>query len=110
MGRLQIDHILPEAKGGTDEQENLCLACEFCNQYKWTKTVWPDPITSERVNIFNPRNQNWKEHFLWSGDGVEIIGLTKVGRATVEALHLNNQLAITVRKNWVNAKWHPPEL
>jgi hypothetical protein len=110
MGRLQIDHILPEAKGGTDEQENLCLACEFCNQYKWTKTVWPDPVTNERVNIFNPRNQNWSEHFLWSDDGVEIIGLTKVGRATVEALRLNNQLAITVRKNWVNAKWHPPEL
>lgn len=29
MGRLQIDHIQPVAKGGTDLEENLCLACEL---------------------------------------------------------------------------------
>jgi 5-methylcytosine-specific restriction endonuclease McrA len=32
MGRLQVDHILPVANGGGDEIENLCLACELCNQ------------------------------------------------------------------------------
>lgn len=110
MGQLQIDHILPEAKGGADGEENLCLACEFCNQYKWTKTDWPDPVTGERVKLFNPRKQNWVAHFSWSDDGVEIIGLTKTGRATIEALRLNNPLAVTVRKNWVKAKWHPPEV
>lgn len=34
MGRLQIDHIQPVAKGGADSEDNLCLACELCNQYK----------------------------------------------------------------------------
>jgi hypothetical protein len=29
--------------------------------------------------------------------------------ATVEALHLNNDLAVEVRRNWVLAGWHPPE-
>jgi 5-methylcytosine-specific restriction endonuclease McrA len=38
MGRLQIDHIQPVAKGGVDTEDNLCLACELCNQYKWTQT------------------------------------------------------------------------
>ena len=110
MEHLQIDHILPEAKGGGDDDENLCLACEFCNQYKWTKTDWPDPATGERTELFNPRKQRWTEHFSWSDDGTEIVGLTKTGRATVEALRLNNSLAITVRRNWVKANWHPPEL
>ena len=31
MGRLQVDHVWPIAKGGSDEEENLCLACELCN-------------------------------------------------------------------------------
>lgn len=39
MGRLQIDHIQPLAKGGLDTEDNLCLACELCNQYKWVQTV-----------------------------------------------------------------------
>ncbi len=110
MGQLQIDHILPEAKGGNDDEDNLCLACEFCNQHKWTKTDWPDPVTGKRVKLFNPREQDWKEHFFWNKDGSEIFGLTKAGRATIEALRLNNPLAVTGRKNWVKAQWHPPEL
>jgi hypothetical protein len=35
-------------------------------------------------------------------------GLTACGRATVSALSLNNQLAVIVRRNWINAGWHPP--
>lgn len=55
MGRLQIDHIQPVAKGGTDLEENLCLACELCNQYKWTQTDSIDPETGEVMPLFNPR-------------------------------------------------------
>jgi len=40
--------------------------------------------------------------------GTEIIGLTPCGRATISALKLNSNLAVTVRKNWVTAGWHPP--
>jgi 5-methylcytosine-specific restriction endonuclease McrA len=31
---LQIEHILPKAKGGTNRVSNLCLACEPCNTAK----------------------------------------------------------------------------
>jgi hypothetical protein len=41
--------------------------------------------------------------------GTHIIGKTPNGRATVIALQLNNQVAITVRRNWVVAGWHPPK-
>jgi 5-methylcytosine-specific restriction endonuclease McrA len=37
--QLQIEHIHPRAKGGTDRISNLCLACEKCNQTKGTKDV-----------------------------------------------------------------------
>ena len=47
MGRLQIDHIQPVAKGGSDDAENLCLACELYNQHKWTQTHGIDPETGE---------------------------------------------------------------
>ena len=31
---LQIEHIHPKSKGGSDRVSNLCLACEDCNQAK----------------------------------------------------------------------------
>jgi len=40
---------------------------------------------------------------------VKIVGLTPVGRATISALNLNNEVAVEVRRNWVLAGWHPPE-
>jgi HNH endonuclease len=109
MGRLQIDHIQHIIKGGADREENLCLACELCNQYKWTQTEGIDPQTSQIVTLFHPRQQSWSDHFAWSSDGASILGLTACGRATVAALKLNNALALTVRKNWVRAGWHPPQ-
>jgi len=36
---LQIEHIVPKAKGGTNRISNLCLACAQCNQKKGTKTI-----------------------------------------------------------------------
>lgn len=109
MGRLQIDHIQPTVQGGSDSEDNLCLACELCNQYKWTQTAGIDPQTGETVTLFHPRQQSWSEHFVWDYDSVTILGQSACGRATVEALRLNNALAITVRRNWVRAGWHPPK-
>jgi len=109
MGRLQIDHIQPIVKGGSDNIENLCLACALCNQYKWTKTHGIDPATGQQTALFHPRQHIWSEHFTWRVEGEEIGGLTACGRATVSALSLNNELARVVRRNWIRAGWHPPE-
>src|SRR5262245_46692303 len=79
---LEIDHLLPTVKGGTDEEENLWLACPLCNSYKGTKTHGIDPLTQRTVVIFNPRKQNWKRHFKFENQ-VRILGKTAVGRATV---------------------------
>lgn len=108
LGTLEIEHIVPHAKGGPDEEANLWLACSLCNRYKATQVTASDPLTGESALLFNPRADKWHEHFGWSADGVLILGSTAKGRATVEALRLNNDLAVEVRRNWVLAGWHPP--
>ena len=109
MGALEVEHLVPRAKGGTSEEDNLWLSCSLCNRYKGAQTSATDPLTGEPAPLFNPRHENWSEHFRWSTDGVRIEGLTPAGRATVEALKLNNELAVEVRRNWVRAGWHPPQ-
>ncbi len=48
--------------------ENLSLACRTCNEYKSDTTEAINPLTSELVALFNPRQQNWAEHFRWNQD------------------------------------------
>ena len=105
---LEIEHILPISKGGTDDEVNLWLACRSCNLYKSNQVQARDPVSGRLIGLFNPRNQVWQRHFQWSEDGVFIVGLTACGRATVVALNLNNLVATTVRRNWIIAGWHPP--
>jgi hypothetical protein len=105
---FDIDHIIPESKGGVNEEHNLWLACGWCNAYKGAQTHAPDPVTGASEPLFNPRQQVWSEHFRWSEDSTEIIGLTACGGATVEALKMNNPFVIPARRRWVMAGWHPP--
>jgi 5-methylcytosine-specific restriction endonuclease McrA len=110
MARLEIEHIVPLGKGGTSEESNLWLACPICNGHKSDKTEAIDPETQMVVVLFNPRTQNWNDHFAWSADGLRIVGKTPVGRATVRALLLDTDSdAIEVRRYWVLAGWHPPD-
>lgn len=81
----------------------------MCNVYKGEKAHAIDDVTAEFVPLFNPRTQNWLQHFRWSSDGTMVDGLTPCGRATVEALQLNNKWAIDARRNWVSVGWHPPK-
>jgi len=95
MARLEVEHIIPRAKGGSDDESNLWLACPICNGHKADKVSALDPVTSLTVPLFNPRSQIWSEHFQWSSDGLLVIGLTPIGRATVNALQLSNCLKIS---------------
>jgi HNH endonuclease len=110
MARLEIEHIIPLAKGGTDDEKNLWLVCPICNGHKSDKTEAVDPESGTMAALFNPRTQIWSEHFSWTDDGLRVVGKTPVGRATVDALHLDNDPdAIAVRSYWVLAGWHPPQ-
>lgn len=80
-----VEHVIAKQHGGSDETENLCLACHWCN---WSK----GPNISTLVNgvlfpIFHPRREIWSEHFVRRGD--LIVGLTPVGMGTVQLLNMN---------------------
>ncbi|MBE7557132.1 MAG: HNH endonuclease [Anaerolineales bacterium] len=106
---MTIDHIIPQAANGPTTEENLWLACRRCNEFKGGQTHAPDPQTSEWIALFNPRQQTWTEHFAWSEDGVEILGKTPCGRATIMALQMNNPEIIVARRLWVSVGWWPPQ-
>lgn len=110
MARLEIEHVIPRARGGSDDETNLWLSCPLCNRYKGDRIAARDPETGEEVTLFNPRRQRWSEHFRWSEDGLRILGQTPIGRATVAALRLDDDSdALIVRSYWVLAGWHPPD-
>lgn len=106
---LTVEHLIPKAKGGTDDTDNLWLSCRLCNERKGTLTEAIDPDTGSIVALFNPRTQIWSEHFAWSVDGSRILPLTAVGRVTVHGLTLNHELRVRARALWVQAGYHPPD-
>jgi hypothetical protein len=105
---FSVEHIIPLQAGGEEGPENLALACQGCNNHKYTKTLDLDPSTGEEVPLFHPRHQRWRDHFIWSYDFTRILGLTPTGRATVEALHLNREGLINLRRVLFECGEHPP--
>lgn len=90
------DHIIAEKHGGASTLENLALACFDCNRFKGSNIASLDPDGGELVPLFNPRTQNWSEHF--EVHGGEIVPLTAVGRVTELILRLNLPQRVEVRE------------
>ena len=106
---FSIEHIYPKILGGDEDIENLALACQGCNNFKFTKTSAIDPETQSSVPLFNPRLDKWTTHFKWNDRFTAIIGLTSVGRATVKALQLNRENLINQRIVYRAFGIHPPK-
>ena len=106
---FEFEHIVPRSVGGETIFENLCLSCPTCNRYKATLQTALDPTTQQTVPLFHPHRQVSEEHFRWSEDGTELVGLTPIGRATVTALKMNYPQLIRVRRMWVKVGEHPPK-
>jgi hypothetical protein len=104
---FELDHIVPSSAGGPTEEANLCLACPACNRYKAARQYGLDPETGEIVPLFHPRNQRWSEHFLWTRETLEVVGLTPTGRATAHALHMNRRQLLRLRRLWARLEKLP---
>lgn len=105
---FSIEHIIPQSKQGTSELDNLALACLACNNSKYDKTEAIDPVNQQKVALFHPRLDVWNEHFAWSNDFLELVGLTSKGRATIQALKMNRDRHIRLRKFLSAHGKHPP--
>lgn len=105
---MHIDHIRPVAKDGQTDRDNLALTCAMCNQSKSDFETGIDPESDTEVPLFNPRTQNWRDHFYWSDDGTHILGKTPIGRATINRLDMNRPRVIRAREIWLKGGWKPP--
>ena len=103
---FEVEHIVPRSQGGLTVGGNLAFACRHCNSYKAAATEAVDPETGEVVRLFNPRLDNWSEHFERSSDLLLILGRTPSGRATVLHLHFNaasEQRARAIHRDYLAA-------
>jgi hypothetical protein len=84
---FHVEHIVPRHHGGADTPDNLALACHHCNLHKGPNLAGLDPESGQLTRLFDPRADRWEEHFARLGN--EIVGLTAIGRTTVEVLRMN---------------------
>jgi hypothetical protein len=52
---------------------------------------------------------NWQEHFSWTEDLIQMIGITPIGRAMVNLLQTNRDGVINMRRVLAIMGYHPPE-
>ena len=58
-----VEHLVARQHGGSDDNENLALACYHCNAHKGPNLSALDPENGALVRLFNPRLDKWEEHF-----------------------------------------------
>jgi len=104
---FEVDHIVPHSLDGETVVENLCFACRTCNGFKQARTEASDPQTDKVVPLFHPRLHVWTQHFQWGDGFTRIEGITPTGRATVNALNMNSERMVSLRKLWVAMEVFP---
>jgi 5-methylcytosine-specific restriction endonuclease McrA len=70
--RLTIDHVVPRSKGGSDDWDNLVVACSSCNTKKGDKLLEQSglklakkpmkPRTHLDLTLSQSKNEDWKEY------------------------------------------------
>jgi 5-methylcytosine-specific restriction endonuclease McrA len=97
LAALHVEHVIPRKHGGSDDLDNLALACIDCNLHKGSNLTGIDPRTKEVAALFHPRRQRWRDHFEW--DGIYLRGRTAVGRTTVRVLNINGEDQLALRSS-----------
>ncbi len=69
--RLQIEHLVPKTRAGSDRVSNLTLACEACNQRKGTQTAaefgYPQLMAQAKAPLKDAAVVNSVQWTLWQG-------------------------------------------
>ena len=104
---FEVEHVVPTSHSGTDELANLALTCRSCNLFKSNHLTGWDDVSGTEVALFNPRGDQWPEHFELDQERGEIRGLTATGRATVTRLRMNDPVQIAARLLWIRLRIYP---
>ena len=104
---FHVEHIRPRSRGGSLGLDNLAWCCPSCNLHKSDRVEAPDPDSGRMTPLFNPRAQNWREHFYW--DRFRLMARTPTGRATLQTLDLNHPRRLLVRRAESRFSLFPPD-
>ena len=94
MVSFHVEHVVAKQHGGSDQLENLCLACHWCNLFKGPNLS--TLVDGKLTRLFNPRKDKWPDHFA-EKEG-QILGTTMIGIATVSLLNMNDPDRVELRR------------
>ena len=97
---FEFQHILPSSLGGATSIENLCLSCPTCNRYQSDRTFGAGNEQTRMTALFHPHLEAWNDHFSWSEDATELIGLTPTGMATTGLINEDTNVKQTLLCDW----------
>jgi 5-methylcytosine-specific restriction endonuclease McrA len=97
---FHIDHIRSIKHGGQSVGQNLAYACPDCNYAKGSDIgTYLDEDDDQLIRFFNPRRDNWHDHFeLQNG---AIVGITPVGQATERVFRFNDPEQLIFRQQLI---------
>lgn len=103
-----VDHIIARKHRGPNSESNLALACVTCSLAKGPNIAGRDPHTGRLTRLFNPRSDEWIEHFRWRGP--RVVGKTAIGRTTVAVLNMNQPERMSLRIALIADGLFPPDV
>jgi len=93
--RFHIEHIVALQHANDNSRSNLALACPDCNRHKGPNIATIFPESDQLIRLFDPRNDNWFQHFYVQQGRIE--GLSVVGKATARLLQMNSEDRVVIR-------------
>jgi hypothetical protein len=103
----QVDHVISEKHGGLTTSENLAFACTFCNRAKGSDIGSVSNETGKFTRFFNPRSDEWADHFRLVG--VLIEPKTALGEVTARILGFNEADRLSERELLRDAGRYPSQ-
>ena len=100
-----VEHIIGIQHGGSDALSNLAYACSYCNWKKGPNISTILFLGGELIPLFNPRTQNWFNHFEVRRG--EVLPLTTIGEATIKLLDINQSTRVDARFEMMLAGCYP---
>lgn len=103
---FEIDHVIARQHHGKTHLDNLALICFTCNRHKGPNIAGFDLESQQTTRLFDPRRDNWSDHFRWAGP--ELIGLSAIGRVTIHVLAINLEIRLALRTSLMHEGVFPP--
>ena len=105
MKKHEPDYIIPVKHGGLDIESNLAWACFLCNRHRGTDVAAYDLKTGQLTPIFNPRQDQWADHF--QVESGLLIPNSAIGRVTILVLRINLLERVELRAALTKAQLYP---